>query len=50
MLGTTIRLNTATTNNNTKSKRPRTRFKSGCLSSLLVDKLLLPLKPEEEDR
>src|SRR4029077_1757351 len=32
MLGTTLRLKTATTNSSTRSKRPRTRFRCGWLS------------------
>src|ERR1700733_14968428 len=35
MLGTTLRLKTATTNSNTRSKRPRTCFKCGWLGSSL---------------
>src|SRR5258707_11027590 len=35
MLGTTLRLKTATTNSSTRSKRPRTRFKGGWLGSVL---------------
>src|SRR5258708_917884 len=33
--GTTFKLNTATTNSSTRSKRPRTRFKRGWLSSVV---------------
>src|ERR1035438_7403413 len=34
MEGTTLRLNTATTNSSNRSRRPRTRFRCGCLASV----------------